>query len=155
MILRSAGLFLAITTLALLAWGCDGNGGLLGDETTPSPSGTPPIFQRSPVVPTASPAATGTPATGAATSTPTGQTPVANVAVTPVTAFEITVTEAVNIREAPATDSDVLGIIAPGDRKRVTGQALGQEVTAGSGNRIWYQLEEGGFVYSGLVQKVE
>jgi len=152
MILRPAGLILAITTLAILAWGCGGNGGLLGDETTPSPSGTPPIFQRSPVARTPAP-------TGAATSpgtspAPTGQTPAANIAVTPVTAFEITVTEAVLIREGPATDTDPLGGIYPGERKRVTGQALGQEVTAGSGNRIWYQLEEGGFVYSGLVQKV-
>lgn len=148
MILRSAGLILIITLA--LAWGCGGGDGLLDDGTSPAASGTPPIFQRSPVART--PAPSGAATTPAATSTPTGQAP--PVAVTPVTAFEITATEAVNIREAPATDSDVLGIIAPGDRKRVVAQALGQEVDAGTGNRIWYQLEEGGFVYSGLVQKV-
>jgi hypothetical protein len=74
-------------------------------------------------------------------------------AVTPVTPFEITVSEAVNIRAAPTTQAAILGAIFPGERRRVVGEARGQEVEPGRGN-VWYAIEGGGFVYSPLVQRV-
>jgi hypothetical protein len=86
--------------------------------------------------------------------TPAATTPTPTpVAVTPVTPFEITVSEAVNIRAAPTTEATVLGAIFPGERRRVVGEARGQEVEAGRGN-VWYAIEGGGFVYSPLVQRV-
>ncbi|HXG42604.1 MAG TPA: SH3 domain-containing protein [Dehalococcoidia bacterium] len=88
-----------------------------------------------------------------ATPTPTPSPSPTPVAVTPVTPFEITVSEAVNIRAAPTTQAAIVGAIYPGERRRVVGEAAGQEVEPGRGN-VWYAVEGGGFVYSPLVQRV-
>ncbi len=75
------------------------------------------------------------------------------VAVTPVTPFQITSDESTNRRAAPSTDAAIAGTIKAGAEATVTGQAAGEEVE--SGNNVWYKLEDGSFVYSGAVKKVE
>jgi hypothetical protein len=77
--------------------------------------------------------------------------------VTPVAPFEITVSlenSGLRIRETPSTNSDVIGAIYSGDKKRVTGEARGEEAEPGKGD-LWYALEGGGFVYAPLTKKVE
>jgi len=76
-----------------------------------------------------------------------------SVEVTPVTSFQITVADSANRRKSPSTQSDLLGTINAGEKKTVTGEVLGEAVEAG--NDIWYKLEDGSFVYSGAVTKVE
>jgi len=75
------------------------------------------------------------------------------VEVTPVTSFQITVADSANRRKSPSTQSDLLGTINAGEKKTVTGEVRGEAVEAG--NDIWYELEDGSFVYSGAVTKVE
>ena len=75
------------------------------------------------------------------------------VAVTPVTPFQITSDESTNRRAAPSTDAAISGTIKAGDEATVTGRATGEELE--SGNNVWYELEDGSFVYSGAVKKVE
>jgi hypothetical protein len=75
------------------------------------------------------------------------------VQVTPVSPFQITSEESTNLRAAPSTESAVAGTITAGEEKTVTGQVVGEAVE--EGNEIWYQLEDGTFVYSGAVKKVE
>ena len=77
----------------------------------------------------------------------------AEVEVTPVTPFRITSGESTNLRAAPSTEGAVLGTIAVGEEGTVTGQATGEAVE--EGNDIWYQLDDGSFVYSGAVTEVE
>ena len=151
--------------LAALLLACNGSDSPFEDtDVSPAPSGTEPIFQRSPSP--GSPTATPTPTAGpAASPTPTPEedaTPPAGVNVTPVTeTFEVTVPsgdEPANVRAEPSTSSPPVGIIAAGRRAKVVGQAVGQEVTAG--NNVWYFVEASsdapeGFVYSGVVEKVE
>ena len=75
------------------------------------------------------------------------------VEVTPVTSFQITVADSANRRKSPSTQSDLLGTLNAGEKKTVTGEVRGEAVEAG--NDIWYELEDGSFVYSGAVTKVE
>ncbi len=133
--MRRGAFFLA---LALGAVACGG-----GESAPPaSPSWSPPASPTVIVVTVVpSPSLSPTPAT---------PTP---VVATPVTPFEVTVAEAVNIRAAPTTQAAIVGAIYPGERRRVVGEAVGQEVEPGRGN-VWYAIEGGGFVYSPLVQRV-
>lgn len=140
---------MSVSLLALAGSACSGgDGGFLGEEETPT--FTPAITG------TPGPTITGTP-TGTATATvsptPTA-TATASVNITPVEPFEITVKEAVNIRSTPSVRPDnVVGAIFPGERKKVIGEARGEEAEAGQGD-LWYALEGGGFVYAPLVEKV-
>ena len=72
---------------------------------------------------------------------------------TPVSPFQITSEESTNLRTAPSTDSAIAGTFTAGEEKTVTGQVVGEAVE--EGNDIWYQLDDGAFVYSGAVRKVE
>ena len=69
--------------------------------------------------------------------------------------FRITAERGVNVRQSPSGDSPVIGVMAPGEVRKVVAVAEGQEFIQGSGNVTWYRLEGGGYVYSPLVQKVE
>ncbi len=158
------GALVALTVTAALVVGCGGGGGrfLTEEEGSPSPAGTAPIFQRSPL-PTV---ALGTPGAspGAATATPkpASPPPLSPLPVTPVAQpFEVTVTEAVNIRDGPSTNGNILGAIYQGHKAKVLGEARGQEAEPGQGD-LWYQVEitqDGtiirGFVYAPLVLKVQ
>jgi len=73
--------------------------------------------------------------------------------VTPVSPFQITSEESTNLRAAPSTDSAIAGTITADEEKTVTGQVVGEAVE--EGNDIWYQLDDGTFVYSGAVKQVE
>lgn len=73
--------------------------------------------------------------------------------VTPVAPFAITTDDSVNRRESPSTESDIAGIISAGDQETVIGEVRGEPVE--EGNDVWYQLEDGSFVYSGAVTRVE
>jgi hypothetical protein len=75
------------------------------------------------------------------------------VQVTPVTPFQVTSEESSNLRTGPSTESAVAGTINAGEVATVIGQVRGEEVEGG--NDIWYQLEDGTFVYSGAVTEVE
>ncbi len=75
------------------------------------------------------------------------------VQVTPVSPFQITSEESTNLRTAPSTESTVAGTLTAGQEKTVTGQVVGEAVEGD--NDMWYQLEDGTFVYSGAVKKVE
>ena len=164
------GAMLLLAGMAALLVACGGGGerSLSDDRTSPSPSGTSPIFQRSPVAgsptrgaggsPTASPAGT----QPAPTAT-TAETTAPEVNVTPVSEpFEITVDEAVNIRSRPSTTAEPpVGAIYQGQKAKVVGEARGQEAEPGKGD-LWYQVELtqngstiSGFVYSPLVKKTQ
>ena len=88
--------------------------------------------------------------------------PVAEV--TPVALFEVTVISAqvpANVRQAPTTEADIVGVIPIGIEATVVGEVLGEEAFAGSGIRTWYlvsgippDLSEDGFVYSSVVIRV-
>jgi hypothetical protein len=73
--------------------------------------------------------------------------------VTSVTPFQITVDDSANLRESPTTESGIVGTMGAGDEATVIGQVRGELVE--EGNDLWYQLEDGSFVYSGTVTKVE
>jgi hypothetical protein len=73
--------------------------------------------------------------------------------VTPVTPFQITVDDSANVRASPSTESGIVATISAGDEETVIGQVRGEMVE--EGNDIWYQLEDGSFVYSGTVTKVQ
>ena len=133
-------LLLALSAFALAGVACNDEGDFLLDENEPESTGTPPFFQRSPL-PSPEPSATGSPVAPNAT---------------PVTPFKVTVDESVNVRESPSTQGGqetVVGAIAPGEEKTVIAQIRGEPVEAG--NDVWYQLEDGSFVFSGAVKKVE
>jgi hypothetical protein len=60
----------------------------------------------------------------------------------------------VNVRESPSTQGGpetVVGAIAPGEEKTVIATVRGEPV---EGNDVWYQLEDGSFVWSGAVKEV-
>ena len=161
------GALLPILALVALVSACGGGGperSLTEGEGSPSPIGTPPIFQRSPVATTPPVSPGGSPTAATPTPTPTaGGTPVVRVAVTPVAEpFQVTVNEAVNVRDRPSAseESTILGGIYPGDKAKVVGEARGQEVEPGKGD-LWYQVEltrngttVSGFVYAPFVVKV-
>lgn len=73
--------------------------------------------------------------------------------VTAVTPFQVTVEDSANIRGTPSTEGGIVGTINAGVEATVTGQVRGELVE--EGNDIWYQLDDGSFVYSGAVTKVE
>ncbi len=131
-------LLLTLSAFALIAVACGDEGDFLLDEE-PEATGTPPIFQRTPQ-PSPEPS-------------PVGSPPVAGA--TPVTPFEVEAETSVNLRSEPSTEGGqdtVTGSLAPGDTATVTAQIPGEEVE--SGNDIWYQLQDGSFVYSGAVTEV-
>lgn len=132
-------LLLLFAALALLA-ACNDESDFLFEDEEPEATGTPPFEQRTPQ-----------PSPGAS---PEGS-PLAAVA-TPVTAFEIEVEEAVNLRSKPSSEGGqdtVAGTLVPGETATVVAHVPGEEVEAD--NDIWYQLEDGTFVYSGVVKEVE
>jgi hypothetical protein len=132
-------LLLALSAFALAGVACNDEGDFLLDENGPDTTGTPPFFQRSPL-PSPEPSATGSPAAPNAT---------------PVTPFKVTVDESVNVRESPSTQGGpetVVGAIAPGEEKTVIAKVRGEPVE--EGNDVWYELEDGSFVYSGAVKEV-
>lgn len=161
--LKLASGLVALLGLALLAWACEeGEKDLFIVETvtpflrspeavgSPTVTVTPAIAETPPVTATPTPAVAETP-------TPTEEGSPVAAQVTPVTPFEVTVSEAntgLRIREMPTTNAAILGAIYWGDKKKVIGEALGQEAEPGKGN-LWYALEGGGFVYAPLVEKVE
>ena len=131
-------LLLALSVLALAGAACNDKGDFLLDDNAES-TGTPAFFQRSPL-PSPEPSPAGSPAAPNAT---------------PVTPFKITVDESVNVRESPSTQGGqetVVGAIAPGEEKTVVAKARGEAVE--EGNDVWYQLEDGSFVYSAAVKEV-
>jgi hypothetical protein len=75
------------------------------------------------------------------------------VAVTPVTPFQITSDESTNRRTSPSREGAIAGTITKDQKVTVTGQVSGDEVD--DGNNIWYELDDGSFVYSGAVKRVE
>ena len=132
-------LLLILGVFALAGVACNDKGDFLLDENNPEATGTPAFFQRSPL-PSPQPSPSGSPAAPNAT---------------PVTAFKITVTESVNVRESPSTQGGqgtVVGAIAPGEEKTVIAKLRGEPVE--QGNDVWYQLEDGSFVWSGAVKEV-
>ena len=132
-------LLLALSAFALAGVACNDEGDFLLDENEPESTGTPPFFQRSPL-PSPEPSATGSPVAPNAT---------------PVTPFKVTVDESVNVRESPSTQGGpetVVGAIAPGEEKTVIATVRGEPVE--EGNDVWYQLEDGSFVYSAAVKEV-
>jgi hypothetical protein len=132
-------LLLLFAALALLA-ACDDESDFLLDEGQPEATGTPPFEQRTPE-PSPEPSPQGSPLAAEAT---------------PVTAFEIEVEETVNLRNEPSTEGGqdtVAGTLVPGETVTVTALIRGEEVSGD--NDIWYQLEDGTFVYSGAVKRVD
>ena len=132
-------LLLILSVFALAGVACNDEGDFLLDENEPESTGTPPFFQRSPL-PSPEPSVTGSPAAPNAT---------------PVTPFKVTVDESVNVRESPSTQGGqetVVGAIAPGEEKTVIAKVRGEPVE--EGNDVWYQLEDGSFVYSAAVKEV-
>ena len=132
-------MLLALSAFALVGVACSNEGDFLLDENEPEATGTPPFFQRSPL-PSPEPSATGSPVAPNAT---------------PVTPFKVTVDESVNVRESPSTQGGpetVVGAIVPGEEKTVIATVRGEPVE--EGNDIWYQLEDGSFVYSAAVKEV-
>ena len=132
-------LLLVFGALALVA-ACTDESDFLLDEGEPGATGTPPFEQRTPQ-PTPELTAEGSPLAAEAT---------------PVTPFEIEVVESVNLRSEPSTEGGqdtVAGTLVPGETATVTAEIQGEEVEAD--NDIWYQLEDGSFIYSGAVKEVE
>ena len=132
-------LLLLHAALAVLA-ACNDESDFLLDEREPEATGTPPFEQRTPL-PSPEPSPEGSPLAADAT---------------PVTAFEIEVEETVNLRSEPSTEGGqdtVAGTLVPGNTATVTARITGEEVDAG--NDVWYQLDDGTFVYSGAVKEVE
>ena len=132
-------LLLILGVFALAGFACNDSGDFLLDENSPQATGTPAFFQRS-SLPSPEPSVTGSPSAPNAT---------------PVTPFKVTVDESVNVRESPSTQGGqetVVGTIAPGEEKTVIAKVRGEAVE--QGNDIWYQLEDGSFIYSGAVKEV-
>ena len=131
-------LLLILSAIALAGVACNDNGDFLLDEDNPEATGTPAFLQRSPL-PSPEPSPSGSPAAANAT---------------PVTPFPVTVDESVNVRESPSTQGGqetVVGTFTPGEEKTVVAEVRGEAVE--EGNDVWYQLEDGSFVYSGFVKE--
>jgi len=129
-------MLLALSLLAALAVACGEDSDFLLDENGPDATGTPPFFQRSPE---ASPEAS-----------PEPSPPAPNA--TPVTPFEVSADGSVNVRNEPSTDGSVERNLASGDKATVIAKISGEKVTGS--NDVWYQLDDGNFVYSGAVKEV-
>jgi len=76
-----------------------------------------------------------------------------DVEVTPVTPFQVTTAESTNKRTEPSTSAGIAGTITSGQKVTVTGEVAGETVEGS--NNVWYELEDGSFVYSGAVDKVD
>lgn len=136
---RTIAVLLLLLAAPALLVACSDESDFLYEASEPEATGTPPFEQRTPE---ASPDLT-----------PEGS-PLAPEA-TPVTAFDIEVEETVNLRTEPSTEGGqgtVAGTLVPGETATVTAQVKGEKVSAD--NDIWYQLEDGNFVYSGAVKEV-
>lgn len=129
-------LLLALGLLGGLAAACGEDSDFLYDENGPDATGTPPFFQRSPE---ASPEGSPEPS------------PIAENA-TPVTPFEVSADGSVNMRSEPSTDGSVAGTLGSGERATVIARISGEKVSGN--NDVWYQLDNGSFVYSGAVKEV-
>ena len=125
-------LLLLFAALALLA-ACNDESDFLFEDEKPEATGTPPFEQRTP-----EPSPEGSPLAAGAT---------------PVTAFEIEVEQTVIRRSEPSREGTTEGSLDPGDKATVVAHVSGEEVE--DDNDIWYQLEDGTFVYSGVVEEVE
>lgn len=109
--------------------------GLFGSADTaptPLPTRTPfPTFTPTPIAATATPIAAASPTVepapvAAATTAPTAP-PVAAATVepTPITAPQLTITsDAVNVRRAPSTDAELVGMVTAGQQFEVTGRTV-------------------------------
>jgi hypothetical protein len=76
-----------------------------------------------------------------------------DVDVTPVTPFQVTTAESTNKRTEPSTSGGIAGTINAGEEATVTGQVAGETVEGS--NNTWYQLDDGSFVFSGAVERVD
>ena len=137
--------------LAMACGGGDGGGRPDGRLTDPRsvPTATPWAQAPEPII--LEPGAL-TPISERATEEAGGSDEVSDE-VTSVTPFQITVDDSANLRGSPSTEGGIVGTINAGEEATVTGQVRGEEVD--EGNDIWYQLEDGNFVYSGTVTRVE
>ncbi|MEE8385521.1 MAG: SH3 domain-containing protein [Dehalococcoidia bacterium] len=147
---------LAVAFALLLATACGGDGdgdgarpvGRLTDPRsvpTPTPRGQPPAPNNQEPDPMTPPSGTRDEETEG-----NGE---GGEEVTSVTPFQITVDDSANLRASPTTESGIVATMGAGDEATVTGQVRGELV--GEGNDLWYQLEDGSFVYSGTVTKAE
>lgn len=132
-LLAGAPLLPVAIALALACGGDDSDG---EDVTSPSPSTAE------------SPAATAsaTPAGGIYTPSNTPSppeeptpTPVPDIEVIPVEPFDVQTAEAINVRDTPSTAGNVVGILFPGEKAKVLGEAHGEAVEAG--DDTWYKVE--------------
>ncbi|MEE8346465.1 MAG: SH3 domain-containing protein [Dehalococcoidia bacterium] len=129
-------LLLVFAALAVVA-ACNDDSDFLLEEDSPEATGTPPFFERSPL-PSPAPSPEGSPPAAGAT---------------PVTPFKIEVEDTVNRRTEPSLEGTVQGTLDTGDTATVIASIPGEAVTPD--NDTWYQLDDGSFVYSGAVKKVE
>ena len=127
-------LLFVFTAFTLIAVACGDGGDFLLDEE-PEATGTPPFFQRSPQ-PTPEPSPEGSPLAAGAT---------------PVTPFEVGIA-GINRRSEPSTEAATADAPASSDTATVIARIPGEAVDAD--NDIWYQLDDGSFVYSGVVTEV-
>jgi hypothetical protein len=133
-------LLLVLGVSVLFAVACDNEDDFLLEDTDPEATETPAFFQRTPL-PSPEPSPVGSPAVAGAT---------------PVTPFEIEVDQTVNLRTAPSTEEGedtVAGSMTRGDKATVIARIPGEAVEPD--NDVWYQLEDGNFVYSGAVSESE
>jgi hypothetical protein len=131
----AAVLLLALGLVAVLA-ACGEDSDFLLDDNNPEATGTPPFYQRSP-----EPSPEGS---------PEPSPPAADA--TPVTPFQVSADGSVNLRSEPSTSGSVAGNLASGERATVIARINGEKVTGD--NDVWYQLDNGHFVYSGAVKEV-
>jgi hypothetical protein len=129
-------LLLVLSASVLFAVACDNEDDFLLEDTGPDATGTPPFFQRTPL-PSPEPSPEGSPLVEGAT---------------PVTPFEVTIV-GINRRSEPSTEATTVDTPPPGDTATVVAEVPGEEVD--EGNAVWYQLDDGSFVYSGVVEEVE
>lgn len=135
---RAIAVLLLLFGLLALVAACNDEGDFLLDEGEPEATGTPPFEQRTPQ-PSPEPSPEGSPLAAEAT---------------PVAPFEIEVEAAVNLRSEPSTEGGqdtVAGTLVPGETATVTARIQGEAVAPD--NDIWYQLDDGTFVYSGAVKE--
>lgn len=130
-------LLLAVASIGLIA-ACDGGDDFLLDPG-PEVTGTPPFLQRTPE----------------STPEPTPQGSPIVEGGTPVSPFQATAQGSVNVRSEPSSqggEDSITEKLGDGDTVTVIAEVTGEEV---SGNDTWYQLEDGGFVWSGAVTKAQ
>ncbi len=131
-------LLIVLSASVLFAVACDNEDDFLLEDTGPDATSTPPFFERTPL-PSPDPSPVGSPPAAGAT---------------PVTPFEIEVDQTVNVRTEPSTEegqATVAGSLGRGDIATVIARIPGETVEAD--NDVWYQLEDGNFVYSGAVSE--